>query len=92
MSGAYSGIKSGSVIDMGRTVDFKGLIVTDLVVSNYSSQPGDSGAPIRSYYTGLSGGLKLIGFHEGHNGTTGLSYFTKQEKYTTYFYNLTWDF
>ncbi len=71
---------SGKVTSTNVTVNYSntGITFTKQVAATYSSQAGDSGAPIL-FYDGLYGGKAcyvLRGIHSGHNLSTGISFFT----------------
>ena len=84
MSGQGSeAVTEGEITDTSENVNYSGTTIKYLVVGDYDSTGGDSGAPIVS-------GTALVGIHSG----AGCSdhYFTKHSKFTTYFSGLSWGF
>jgi len=92
MSGKNSGVKYGAVVASNRTGYFGAEgTVYNMVVADYASQGGDSGAPIRSLYVNESSEeFELLGFHEGR--IEGEAYYTRQGMYSIWFTGLTWGF
>ncbi|KGX91162.1 hypothetical protein N781_05060 [Pontibacillus halophilus JSM 076056 = DSM 19796] len=85
MSGVTSGVQTGVVTDMYTEVNYEELPVLQKVrVATYSSDNGDSGAPV---FTTAYGGNKISGIHSGSNSYKGEAYFTPiedvEEEYST---------
>jgi hypothetical protein len=65
MSGTTSGVKSGNVVGWGNLTDAGGMIYTNMVKADYTSQGGDSGAPIYRVIPTTSE-YRLVGVHKGN--------------------------
>ena len=80
MLGMVSSLQGGQItsINVTTTSDGDSITIKNQCSANYSSQSGDSGAPIL-LYDGNFGGSKytLVGIHKGRNATQNLSVFTR---------------
>jgi hypothetical protein len=78
--GKNSGITTGSVIEDSAGYTVGGIYLREHAEATYSSQGGDSGAPVVS-------GSSLVGFHSAEGGV-----FARSNNVSYYYSGLTWGF